>query len=223
MGRLACLPGAQGTGTRATADAALAEGGQSSHLLEDLTMSQRTLAPGLFLIGLGAFLLLVQTTSLGSEAVVAVIGAAFVVAYFAKRIYGFLVAGGIMLGLGLGILWQVETGSDGAVLIGLGLGFVSIWVIGNLMRDEVRHWWPLIPGGIIATVGVLVEAEQTGFLRSYGDLWPLILVVIGAILLLAQMAGRPAEASDPATPPATTTAAPPAPTAPTPSENPVAR
>lgn len=173
-------------------------------------MSQRTLAPGLILIGLGVFLLLVQTTSIGGEAVVAVIGAGFLITYFVTRAYGFLVPGGIMLGLGLGILYQVEFGGEGgAVLIGLGLGFVSIWLISALMRDPIRHWWPLIPGGIIATIGVLVEAEQTGFLEDYGDLWPLILVAIGVVLLIAQ-ATRRGE-----TPDGSATPAPPAPATPT--------
>lgn len=173
-------------------------------------MSQRSLAPGLILIGLGVLLLLVQTTSIGGEAVVAVIGAGFLIAYFATRAYGFLVPGGIMLGLGLGILYQVEFGGEGgAVLIGLGLGFVSIWLISVLMRDPIRHWWPIIPGGILATTGVLVEAEQTGFLESYGDLWPLILVAIGVVLLIAQ-ATRRNETPDGSTPPA-----PPAPATPT--------
>jgi hypothetical protein len=185
-------------------------------------MSQRTLVPGLFLIGLGVVLLLVQTTSIGGESVVAVIGAAFLVTYFVTRIYGFLVPAGIMLGLGLGILWQVDAGSEGgAVLIGLGLGFASIWLIGTLMRDSVNHWWPLIPGGIIVTIGVLVEAEQTGLIEEYGNLWPLILVVIGAVLLLVQLT-RPSAPKPDAGPP-TTSAAPAAPNAPSASENPIAR
>jgi hypothetical protein len=194
-------------------------------------MSQRTIAPGLILIGLGVFLLLVQTTEFGGEAIVAVIGGAFLITYFATRIYGFLVPAGIMLGLGLGILWQVNAASEGgAVLIGLGLGFISVWLIGVLMRDPIRHWWPLVPGGIIVTIGVLVEAEQTGFLESYGDLWPLILVVIGAVLLLGQLTrrsapkleeGPPSDTTAPATP--ATPAAPVPPNPPSPSENPIAR
>lgn len=161
-------------------------------------MSQRNLAPGLILVGLGVLLLLVRLTWIGGEAVVAVIGAGFLITYFATRKYGFLVPAGIMLGLGLGIIWEVNTGSGGGpVLIGLGLGFVSVWLIAEVMRDPIQHWWPLVPGGIIAAIGVLVEAEQTGFLDSYGDLWPLILVVIGAVLLLSGTAQRTAPPDEP--------------------------
>jgi hypothetical protein len=185
-------------------------------------MSQRALAPGLILIGLGALLLVVQATSIGEEAVVAVIGAGLLVTYLVTRIYGFLVPAGILLGLGLGIVWQVQAGGEGeggVVLIGLGLGFVSIWLIGVLMRDKIRHWWPLIPGGILATIGALVEAEQTGFLRSYGDLWPLILVFVGVILLAVQVA-RPSTGDGRDEPPPTVR---PESATPPPSEIPIGR
>ena len=186
-------------------------------------MSQRTVVPGLFLIGLGVVLLLVQTTSIGGEAVVAVIGAAFLVAYFLTRVYGFLVPAGILLGLGMGILWQLQVGGEGgAVLIGLGLGFASIWLIGALMRDRINHWWPLVPGGIMVTIGLLVEAEQTGILEDYGDLWPIILVVIGVVLLLVQLTRPSAPRPEDAPPLDSSTATPtPAPSSP-PSENPIA-
>jgi hypothetical protein len=60
-------------------------------------MEQRTLVPGLILIGLGVFLGIVQVTGVGAEAVVAVIGGAFLVTYALTRNYGFLVLGGIIL------------------------------------------------------------------------------------------------------------------------------
>ena len=61
-------------------------------------MNQRNFVPGLILIAIGAILFLVQTTAIGGEVIVAVIGAAFLVAYAFTRQYGFLIPGGIVTG-----------------------------------------------------------------------------------------------------------------------------
>ena len=110
-------------------------------------MNTRNLAPGVILIALGALFFLAQLTDLGGEAVVAVIGGAFLVAYAFTRQYGFLVPGGIMTGLGLGILSQSQATPDagGVVVIGLGAGFLSIYLIDLLVRRTSALWWPIIP------------------------------------------------------------------------------
>jgi hypothetical protein len=180
-------------------------------------MTQRNLAPGLILIALGAFLFMVQTTGIGAEAIVAVIGAGFLIAYAVTRQYGFLVPGGIMTGLGLGIVWETElTSEGGAVLIGLGLGFLSIWVLDLIMKHTEVPWWPIIPGGILATIGVLIEAGGEGLLADVAQLWPVALIVIGGVLLLAQLNARRPEPTGPDTTPV----GPPGMTAPPPSEQP---
>ncbi|HET7646428.1 MAG TPA: hypothetical protein VFV59_08210 [Candidatus Limnocylindria bacterium] len=168
-------------------------------------MEQRTLVPGLILIGLGVFLGIVQVTGVGAEAVVAVIGGAFLVTYALTRNYGFLVPGGIMTGLGLGIIWETQAAAnaDGVVVIGLGLGFLAIYVIDLLVRGHAALWWPVIPGGILATIGVLVETEQERWLRGTELLWPAALIVIGGIILLAQIRRGPPETPQPPSPPAT--------------------
>lgn len=167
-------------------------------------MEQRTLVPGLILIALGVFLGIVQVTGVGAEAVVAVIGGAFLVAYALTRNYGFLVPGGILTGLGIGVILETRAGSnaDGVVVIGLGLGFLAIYVIDLLVRARQALWWPVIPGGILATIGVLVETEQGHWLEGTELMWPVALIVIGAIVLLAQIRRGPPEAPQPPAPPA---------------------
>jgi hypothetical protein len=152
-------------------------------------MNTRTLAPGLILIALGALFFIVQLTGLGGEAVVAVIGGAFLVAYAFTRQYGFLVPGGIMTGLGLGILWQSHATPDagGVVIIGLGVGFLSVYVIDLLVRGASALWWPIIPGGILTTIGVLAEVDRVEILAELEWAWPVILIAIGVIVLLTQM------------------------------------
>jgi hypothetical protein len=151
-------------------------------------MERGNIVPALVLIGIGAVLLLAQLTGVGPEAVVAVIGVGFLIAYAATRTYGFLVPGGIMTGLGIGII--IETGARGSqgepVLLGLGIGFLAIYAIDAVVRRSAALWWPVIPGGILATIGVLVGTENGGWLENAGAWWPAILIVIGGLILLSQ-------------------------------------
>jgi hypothetical protein len=160
-------------------------------------MDRHSVIPGIVLIAIGLFLLAVQTTGVGGEAVVAFIGAGFLVAYAFTRQYGFLVPGGIVTGLGLGIILETQIGGGGAVLLGLGFGFLSIYVVDAAARGQPGGWWPLIPGGILATIGTLTAAGREGLIGDIARLWPVALIVIGAYLLLVQMRGRGATSSEP--------------------------
>jgi hypothetical protein len=155
-------------------------------------MYGRNLAPGVILIALGALFLFVQLTDVGGEAVVAVIGGAFLVTYAFTRHYGFLVPGGILTGLGLGIVFQ-STGTPeegGVVVLGLGAGFLSIYVIDLLVRPASALWWPIIPGGILTTIGVMLQADQSELLGELEWVWPLMLIVMGVLVLSAQIRRR---------------------------------
>ena len=162
-------------------------------------MNTRNLAPGAILIALGALFFVVQLTDGGGEAVVAVIGGAFLVAYAFTRQYGFLVPGGIMTGLGVGIVLQNEATPEagGVVVIGLGVGFLLLYAIDLLVRQGAALWWPIIPGGILTAIGVLIEADQVQILNQLEWAWPLVLIAIGVIVLFLQVRRReePPEAS----------------------------
>jgi hypothetical protein len=152
-------------------------------------MQERNLAPGLVLIGLGVLFGIVQLTGVGGEAVVVVIGGGLLIGYAVTRHYGYLVPGGILTGLGLGIIWQALVLSDagGAVLVGLGGGFLSIYLVDAFVRRDHALWWPIIPGGITLTIGLLLETGREGTLAGAAPLWPIALVVIGGALLLRQV------------------------------------
>ena len=95
---------------------------------------------------------------------------------------GFLIPGAIILGLGVGLVlhsFQFFGGWGGDVVtLGLGLGFCLIWVL------ERRHWWALIPGGILVLVGLST-------IYIFGALWPLALIALGAYLLYGHRWRRP--------------------------------
>lgn len=141
--------------------------------------------PGVILIVLGVIFLAGQQLEIGGEGIVAAIGLAFLVAYVFTHHYGLLVPGGIMTGLGLGIVFETNIGGQGApVLLGLGLGFLTIYVIDTAGRRAVWGWWPLVPGGVLTLVGLLQAGSQTGWLGVVGRWWPAALIGAGVYLLL---------------------------------------
>jgi hypothetical protein len=136
---------------------------------------------GLLLLGGGLLWLLAVATDLDGAYVVPAIGLGFLAAYVVTRRYGLLVPAGILAGLGAGLVVAASGGPEGAVVLGLGLGFVSIAVLDALLGEGDAAWWPLIPGGILTVVG----GGQLPAIRDVGVyLVPGALVVVGLALLL---------------------------------------
>jgi len=134
----------------------------------------------LVLIGLG-FFLVQRLEAVGSEIVMLIIGAAFLVAYFYQKAYGLLIPAGVLLGLGGGALiddrfWWSPEGAQ----LGLGVGFLAIYLIARIYQGQ-SHWWPLVPGVILILIGVPRTALIFRFLFEN---WPLILVGIGLLVLI---------------------------------------
>jgi hypothetical protein len=128
-------------------------------------------------------------SSLVGQAIPMVIGLAFLVVYFITRLYGFLIPGAIMTGLGAGIVAAAALGiSDpGAyIVLGLGLGFLAIYAVDVLMAGIRVRWWPVIPGGILTLVAGGMAAQGEGLMRQVGLWSPLLLVVIGIWILLVR-------------------------------------
>ena len=154
-------------------------------------MERRSL-PGIILIVLGVTFIVGQRMGIGGEGTTAAIGLAFLVAFVWTRNYGFLVPGGIMTGLGLGIVIQNRAGGDGApVLLGLGLGFCSIYALDAVNRRTLRGWWPLIPGGVLTLVGLAKASTTNSWLGVAAQWWPVALIVVGGYLLLRPRLGPP--------------------------------
>jgi hypothetical protein len=127
----------------------------------------------LIIVGLALFVLQFFE-GVGESLFFFVIGAAFLAMYARRKEYGFLVPAGIMMGLGLGFI--VDSSS-----LGLGIGFLSIYVIDTVVRGP-SHWWPLIPGLILVLKAVTARYDDFGAVVSRG--WPLILVIVGVLYLM---------------------------------------
>jgi hypothetical protein len=77
------------------------------------------------------------------------------------------------------------------VLLGLGGGFLLIYVVSALRGRAPGDWWPLIPGGILTVIGLMLAANATGALAVIGRWWPAVLVIAGLFIILRRPA-RPA-------------------------------
>ena len=143
---------------------------------------QRRLMAGAILIVLGIVLFGLQfVEGLGEAVILFLIGGLFVAGYLYRRVYGLLIPGCILLGIGLGSVGESSALAIGDFsAFGLGLGFVAIYVIDLIYRGGT-HWWPLIPGGILIVTGVASGSATLERMLSVG--WPLILVFVGLLLL----------------------------------------
>lgn len=119
------------------------------------------------------------------------LGLVFLAIGIVTREGGWFVPGGILTGLGAGTGLLVSPLADrmggnegGWFLLVFAAGWVLIPIMTAIFTDET-HWWALIPGGIIGLVGlaVLFGGVFTDTLEWVGKLWPLALIIAGALLL----------------------------------------
>ncbi len=143
---------------------------------------------GVTLIGIGLLLFwLTRVEDIADSVLFFVIGSLFLGAYLYSKNYGLLIPGCLLLGLGTGTLLERMDRLDQPWQIGLGAGFVAIFVIA-LLYEKRTHWWPLIPGGVLLISAFAIGEELRRFLFSGG--LPLVLVVIGVIILLGTFTKR---------------------------------
>ncbi len=146
-----------------------------------MPINRARLIPGLILIVLGIMFLLMQYFEFGPGLFLVLLGLVFLIPYVLTRSYGMLIPGCILAGIGIGLIFdRPPLGTTVAVPIGLGLGFLAIFVV-QLIMARSSHWWPLVPGSILVLVGVAEGVPQAQTLIEKG--WPLVLVLIGLLIL----------------------------------------
>ena len=107
---------------------------------------------------------------------VGLVAAGFLLAYVARRNYGFLLVGCVLTGVSVGFLLEGAWNWHGAFLISLGVGFFA------LDRVEPRKSrWPVYVAGLFASVGFLVGLVRSGILSSAP--FAALLIAAGAYLL----------------------------------------
>jgi hypothetical protein len=147
---------------------------------------------GAVLIAIGAGLLLGQLFGDAGQFILLGIGIVLLLLFAVSRNPGTLIGGGIVTGLGTGVLVAANTTGDiagAAVLFGLGLGFVGVWLVGVLLRIPETKVWPLIPGAILVVIGFVVLAGPEAA-DAFQWLWPVALIGAGVVVIAAAALGR---------------------------------
>lgn len=120
------------------------------------------------------------------------LGALFLLVGIAQREAGWMIPGGILSGIGLGIVlnegpFNLFPGLDdgGVFMLSFAAGWGLIALLTAVFTNET-HWWALIPGGIMGLIGaaVLWEGIFANSLELLGNLWPIALIIVGIAILL---------------------------------------
>lgn len=149
-----------------------------------MPVNRARLLPGLVLILLGITFLLMQYVEFGPGLFLTFLGLIFLIPYVLTRAYGLLIPGCILAGIGVGLMFdRPPLNTSVTVPIGLGLGFIAIFVV-QLVVARVSHWWSLVPGVLLVLAGIADGIPQAQTLIETG--WPLILVLIGLVIMAGQ-------------------------------------
>jgi hypothetical protein len=155
---------------------------------------RETMIGGALLVAIGLLVLLAQNIkgeSLGLLFLPA-LGGLFLVAGIIGRQAGFIIPGGILTGIGLGVIFtqspqfaNPETAQGGVFFMGFALGWFLIAVLSKLFTPETQ-WWALIPGAIMALIGggLMLGGAALNVLEFAGRWWPLILVGLGLVIIV---------------------------------------
>jgi hypothetical protein len=151
----------------------------------------------IIVFGILALLATLTESAFIGEAVVLAIGLVFVAWGTLVRQPGFMIPGGILSGIGVGVLLSqyVLAGASGEVQGGvitlcMGLGFLLIMPLQQYLTKVDRfYWWPAIPGGILSFVGLSLLLGSVGLtaLNWLGRLWPIALIIAGVVILYRAM------------------------------------
>jgi hypothetical protein len=142
--------------------------------------SRGRLIPGLILILLGIGFLLKEYFEIGPGLILLFFGAVFLLPYLFTRWYGMLVPGLLLTGLGIGMLFERGMRTDITAPLGLGLGFIAIFVV-DFVATRVVRWWPLVPGVVLTFVGIVEAIPEANLWLQRG--WPVLLIVLGLLVL----------------------------------------
>jgi hypothetical protein len=108
------------------------------------------------------------------------------------RLIGLMIPGCLLMSAGPGVYlaWRTPVATNGLTQTGIMLvcfafGWFAISVITRQITQK-SHWWPLIPGGILAMVGtgLYIGGDPTHALGFIGNTGSIALMIFGLYLLL---------------------------------------
>jgi hypothetical protein len=145
---------------------------------------------GVILVLFGLATLLQRWLDIGNYIVI-VLGVGMLVWGSVTHRSGWIIPGGVLSGIGLGILamqgpWQIPIADQNGVFL---LCFAMGWFLITLLTAlfTCTQWWALIPGGIMALIGGSILVTN-GAIRwmDLNLVYAVILIVIGLILLVTR-------------------------------------
>jgi hypothetical protein len=151
------------------------------------------MAAGIILIVFGAASLLQRWLNIGNY-VVLLLGMGMLTWGSISRRTGWIIPGGVLTGIGLGILaeeghWFLITADQsGVFLVCFAFGWFLITLLTALFT--CTQWWALIPGGIMAVIGgsILVTNGAVRW-EDLNLVYAIALLIIGLFLIAYK--GRP--------------------------------
>jgi len=151
--------------------------------------------PGATLLGLAATIFFESygprfLEGLGGPAFLAAIGFGFVLVFLADvHKWWAIIPAGVMSTLAVVAGFDeldirgVDTG--GVFFLGLGFTFLLLFLMTG--QREQRQSWALIPAAVMIVMGVLIGTPWIGYMEN---LWPLILIAVGAFWVLRNLGSR---------------------------------
>ncbi len=143
---------------------------------------------GLVLIAVGVLMLGTYVLPDIGLYVVLALGLVFLAAFAFTRAYGFLVPGGILTGLGVGVAltpYVIQGMTTGALVVGaLAIGFAAVGILAYVLHLDEAHPWPFIPAAILGTVALFLALGQPDALRWLSILVAVAMIIGGGWLML---------------------------------------
>jgi len=146
------------------------------------------IAGGIILIIYGAAILMQRWLDIG-DFIVLLLGLSMLVWGSVSRRTGWIIPGGVLTGIGLGILafespWFFPSADqNGVFLLCFAFGWFLITILTALFT--CTQWWALVPGGIMALIGGGILLTD-GVIRAadFNLIYAVLLIVVGLVLLL---------------------------------------
>ncbi len=127
------------------------------------------------------------------------LGIGFLAWGLGARLFGLIIPGSLLLGIGPGIYFAWRDLIDfnalaqtGVMLVGFGFGWGLITILARRTSGKFV-WWPLIPGGILAVTGwgLYIGGDPGNALGFIGNTGSIAMLVFGLYLLLMRKSMHP--------------------------------
>jgi hypothetical protein len=141
------------------------------------------LIPGIIMLGL-CLLILSEEIGLrgnvGAGLFILFIGLSFLAVYVLHPVNWWAIIPAGMVGSVSLVIFFGDLFGVGLMFLGMGLTFIALYFI--LLGTEDKHWWPLIPGSILAFMGILFLFFGPIEFGNY--ILPIALIIVGIILIV---------------------------------------